>query len=116
MTCLQIFWAVYHAESTNSPQLSIPRAVAPAFVLAYLLAAITILHDDIVRSAQILQSARSKFVDQEFRFLDVSDDSSAQRIESTVPDVRMKSPSPPLVANTSTAEAVSVKPLFNPIF
>lgn len=33
VTCLRIFWAVFFAEPTQRPQLSISRAMAPAFIL-----------------------------------------------------------------------------------
>lgn len=63
----------------------------------------------IVHLAKILQSTMSKFVDQDSKFLDMSDDSSALRIEFPATDVHVKSPSPPPVDNSSAAEAVSLK-------
>lgn len=108
ITCVRIFNAVYFAESTQSPQLSIPCAVAPSFVLDYLLTAVTLSHDEITCSAKPLQAARAQDLNFVSQLQDVSNESSAQRIPPHGDDTRMNSASPARVESPNTLSTVCI--------
>lgn len=95
LACIRVFCAVFRAETLKEPQLSLPRAVSPSAVLDYLLTAVILLNNGVTNSIRLLKVARADPGNPVFNLQDLSDETSAHRIEAVGIDARREPPGPP---------------------